>query len=445
MSLSKALAVLLSFAAAASAVGQGTRLWTQSRLEEFEKGTPAGVTLTSDGQLREGPGLVERLTTPSSYVWSVAVDKAGTAYLGTGMPASVLRMGAAKGDKPFTLFETRELTVQVVRVGPDGAVYAATLPGGRVYRLKSDAQTKLDEASATLIFDATAAPGGAVGKSGQKSPASDPKSFHPVWDMTFDAAGRLYIATGAPAAVFRVDPAKPAAAAEKFFESDEQHIRALAWDGQGNLLAGTDGSGLVYRISPAGKGYVLFEAPRREITALAVSAGGTVYAASVGEKNRNPLPPLPVQGQGSVTITYVQPGSMQVANASASLPEGTEIFALKEGQAPRRLWAGKDDIVYALRSRPDGLLAVTGNRGRILRIADDGSYADLGHLEAQQGLSLAEAEGGVLVGTGNTGKLVCLCAAERHEYASDVFDAGAMARFGRVEADPESAGFEVLT
>ena len=49
---------------------------------------------------------------------------------------------------------------------------------------------------------------------------------------------------------------------------------------------------------PQGKGYVLFEAPRREITSLAVGANGTIYAASVGDKSRNPLPPLPVQGVG---------------------------------------------------------------------------------------------------------------------------------------------------
>ena len=139
---------------------------------------------------------------------------------------------------------------------------------------------------------------------------------------------------------------------EAFFKSDEQHIRSLAWDAKGNLIAGSDGSGLVYRISPQGKGYVLFEAPRREITSVAVAANGTIYAASVGDKSRNPLPPLPVTGVGTVTFTVVQPGSLQAVNASTSAPEGTEIYALNEGQAPRKIWSGKEEIVYAMAARP---------------------------------------------------------------------------------------------
>jgi hypothetical protein len=421
------------------ASAQGTHLWTESRLEEFEKGTPQGVALSSDGHLRQGPGLSTELVTPSSFVWSVEAGGNGAVYLGTASPATVLRV---EHRQPFTLFESKDLAVQAVRLGPDGALYAATLPGGKVYRLKASATEKQDEASATVVFDAARQEGG-------NSADRAGKATHYIWALTFDAAGRLYIATGGPATIYRVDPARPGAQPEKFFQCDEQHIRSLAWDAKGNLIAGTDGSGLVYRIDPRGKGYVLFEAPWREITSVAVGANGTIYAASVGDKSRNPLPPLAVQGVGQATLTIVQPGSLQAANSSASVPEGSEIYALAEGQAPRKLWSGKDEVVYALAAQPEGLLALTGNRGRVFRIAGDGSFADIAHLEAQQGLSLAVAPGAdraVLVGTGNTGKLCRLTAAAgRHEYASEVLDAGALARFGRVEAAPGSAHYELWT
>jgi hypothetical protein len=442
---------LLAFVAAgaslasARAAAQGTHLWQQSQMEEFEKGTPEGVAIESDGHLRQGPGLTEFVTTPSTYVWSIAVDKKGNVFAGTGSPATVLRLGEKAGEKPITLFETRGLSIQALAIGPDGSLYAATVPDAKVYKLKPDATTKQDESNATVVFDA-AKPDGATGDSKTNSSATGAQS-HYIWDLTFDSAGRIYIATGNPGAVYRVDPAKPGATPELFFKSDEAHIRTLAWDAKGNLIAGSDGSGLVYRIDAQGKGYVLFEAPRREITSIAIGANGTIYAACVGDKSRNPLPPLPVQGTASITITVVQPQAVQAANASTSVPEGTEIYALSEGQAPRLLWSSKDSIVYALAARPDGVLAFSGNRGQIFRILDDGGYADVAHLQAQQGLSMAAGPNSesVFVGTGNIGKVFELGAAETHEYASDVFDAGAFARFGRVEIEPGSAGYDILT
>jgi len=426
----------------ATALAQGTRLWTQSRFDEFEKGTPQGMAISSDGKLRSGPLATEVLTTPSSFVWSVAAGKDGVVYLGTGSPATVLRV--TPDGKSSKLFETKALAVQVVRLGPDRALYAATLPDGKVYRIKTDAGASLDESSAEVVFDLGKAD---LGNANGKKPEN--KSRY-IWDMTFDSAGRLYVATGGPGAIYRVDAKQSQPAAQVFFKSDEQHIRTLAWDKAGNLLAGSDGSGLVYRIDPNGKGYVLFSAPRREITALAVGADGTVYAADVGDKNHNPLPQLPVQaGIGGITISFVNPGSVQAANASTALPDGTEIYALTPNQAPRKLWSDKDDIVYQLGMSADGLTALTGNRGRIFTIHADGSYSDVAHLEAQQAVALTAIPNGWLVGTGNTGKLYRLenpCTAKTgHSYASDELDAGAMARWGRVEVDPGSHGFEIWT
>jgi len=439
---------LAAAVAATPAPAQGTHLWTQSQMEEFEKGTPDGVSIESDGHLRQGAGLTELLTTPSTFVWSLAQkdDKNGRIFAGTGTPASVLRLSDKPGGEPFTLFETKDLTIQALAIGPDGALYAAALPSGKVYKLNPDATAKQDETNATIVFDEAKAGETA----GPNKPAAQNSGAHYIWDLTFDPAGRLYIATGNPGAVYRLDVTKPNAAPELFFKSDEAHIRTMVWDGKGNLIAGSDGSGLVYRIDAHGKGFVLFQAPRREITSLAVGPKGTIYAACVGDKNRNPLPPLPVQGIATVSITVVQPQSLQAANSSASVPEGTEIYALAENQAPRKIWSGKDEIVYALQSGADGLLAVSGNRGRIFRIQDDGSYADVAHLQAQQGLisliaSVAQAADRILIGTGNTGKVYALGATATHEYASDVLDSGAFARFGRMEIEPGSAGYEILT
>jgi len=446
------LLVLFASTTALSSSAQGTKLWTQSRFEEFEKGTPQGVEITSDGKLHAGPTATELLTTPSSFVWSVAaasnINNSGAVFLGTGSPATLLRAvsdgkGGWRTDK---IFETSALAVQVVRVGPDGAVYAATMPDGKVYRLKPDAASAFNEASAEVVFDLNKADGTGSAQSDAKK--NESRSRY-IWDMTFDQSDRLYIATGGPAAVYRIDLKQ--GKAEAFFKNDEQHVRSLAWDKAGNLLAGTDGSGLVYRISPDGKAYVLFSAPRREITALAVGADGTVYTSDVGDRSRNPLPQLPVQtGTAGITISFVQPGSMQAANASTSLPEGTEVYALTPNAAPRKIWSGKDEIVYQLAAVQGGLMALTGNRGRMLMIHDDGSFSDFAHLEAQQATAFTAIPGGWLVGTSNTGKLYQLSVTSKdskagHEYASDVLDAGATSRWGRVEIEPGSHGYQIWT
>lgn len=403
----------------ASAVfAQGTRLWTESRFEDLERGTPNGVAVTSDGMLVPGPESRLVFTTPSSYVWAVATDKEGNAYLATGTPATVLRV--TPEGKSTTLLTTREMSVQTVRVGPDGMVYAATLPSGKVYKLDPHAEGKNDD-SATLVFD----------------PATTQEKPKYVWDLAFDGKGSLYIATGAPAGIYRVTPGgKP----EMFYKSDEEHIRTLAFDKQGNLIAGSDGTGLIYRIDPQGKAFVLYDAPKKEITSVIVAPDGTIYAAGVGEKGRNNLPPLPVTGQASVTatITIVQPGSVQAFTGNSLIPDGSEVYEIPQGSGPpRKIWGGKDDIVYSLQWTPEGVLAATGNRGRVYRIKEDGTWADVAHIEASQVTGFADSAKGLYVSTANSGKLFLLSHGPAAEgtYTSEVFDAGVFAQWGRAEVE----------
>ncbi len=423
------LAICFAAISGTFAYGQGTRLWSQSTFEELERGRPDGVAITSDGRLIAGPSNTVVATTPSTYVWSVASDKAGNAYLATGSPATVLRV--APDGKTTKLFSSKDLSVQVVRVGPDDAVYAATLPSGKVYKLDAHA-TDMTEENAKIVFDPAAT-------------AEKPKY---VWDLAFDSEGRLYVATGGPAGVYRIAPGSSAGKPELFFKSDEQHIRALAFDTAGNLIAGSDGTGLVYRIDKSGKGYVIFDATKREITSVAVGANGAIYAAAVGEKGRETLPPLPVTGNAVVTIKIVQPGSVGAASGNTLIPDGSEIDEIAANGAPRRLWTGREDIVYALRWTASGLLAATGNRGRIYRIEEDGSYADVAHLESSQVTGFADSERGTYVSTANTGKVYLLGHGDAAQgtYLSDVFDAGVFSQWGRSEVDAgaDSAAFDLF-
>ncbi len=421
---------LLPFLALSPLVhAQGTHLWSQSRYEEFEKGRPHGVAIRSDGSIIPGPKVTPVFTTPSTYVWAVASDPAGNAYLATGSPATVLKI--TPEGKSTKVFETTDLTVQAIRIGADGSIYAATLPSGKVYKLKPDA-AGLNEKTAVVAFDPSVT-------------AEKPKY---IWDLLFDTKGRLYIATGGPAAIYRVDPSQPNAKPEVFFKSDEQHIRCMAFDHQGNLIAGSDGTGLIYRIGPDGKGFIVYDAPKNEITSVAVGEDGVIYASAVGERNRSTLPPLPVTGIPGITatITILQPGSVQASSANNVVPDGSDIYEISASGAPRRLWSDRESVVYALRSTPKGLLAATGNRGRIYRIQENGEFEDLAHLEASQAVGFADTAQGYFVATANTGKLYLLSNAADPDasYESDVFDAGVFSKWGRAEANASGSSFDLF-
>jgi WD40 repeat protein len=408
---------------------QGTKLWSVERYEELAKGSAEGVAIRSDGVLEAGPATSLLFATGGSYVWSLASDGAGNAYVGTGGnvagSATVMRVGP--DGKATKVFEGKELGVQSLRVLPDGALLVATSPDGKVYRVATDA--KKSGAAGTVIFD------------------PEKTEEHPkyIWDVAV-VGQSLFVATGAPAVVYRVEVgASSPAGAKVLFKTADQHIRCLLATSDGTLWAGSDGAGVIYRIAVLqkdAKPFAVYAAGRKEITALATDAAGNVYAAGVGNKGPGALPPLPVTGNVGVTITFSQPGSATAAGGNTLVPDGSEIYRIGADGAPSKLVTLKDDVVYGLAFRSGSLLAATGNRGRVYRVDTTvaGRFTDLAHLEAAQGMAFAAEAGGLLVGTSNSGKVFRLSdtVAKDATYTSEVFDAQGFAQWGRAEVRPQS-------
>ncbi|RRA50174.1 fibronectin type III domain-containing protein [Acidipila sp. EB88] len=429
-------------------MAQGTHQWTESSASDWEKGSPRGLAIGDDGTLSPGFDIDTVAQLEAADVWAAANDSHGNAYVATGSPAQVVRI--APDGKKTVLFTTKDVSVQSLSLGPDGALYVATLPSAKVFRLDlapASAARPLDESTATVVFDAA-------------TTEARPKY---IWSMQWDATGRLYLATGAPAVIYRITgPALHGTAGtrpEVFFTSDEPHLRSMLFVPGGDLLAGSDGTGLVYRIQPDGKGTVLFEAQKREITALALGPQAQLYVAAVGEKGRLAgLPPLPAGGgaapSASITVTVVQPGSTQSVNNNTTVPDGSELYLIPHdsAQAPRRLWAAHDDVIYGLRPTPDGLLVATGNRGRVYRLQDNGTFQDVAHAGAGEVIGFVDApDHSVYLPAANNGKLLRmhLTAAPSPFLLSDVFDATMPSMWGRAEitaqGGPETYTFETRT
>jgi hypothetical protein len=113
---------------------EGTRTWEQSKYEDFVKGTPHGVAISSVGYLELAPEFKLLASTPSSAVWATAVGPNGEVYAATGAPARVYRISA--GAQPVAIFQPQELQVQALVVDKNGVLYAATNPDGKVYKIE---------------------------------------------------------------------------------------------------------------------------------------------------------------------------------------------------------------------------------------------------------------------------------------------------------------------
>jgi outer membrane protein assembly factor BamB len=436
---------------AVSALADGTRTWEQSKFDDLAKGTATGIAIRSVGGLELAPAFTTLYATPSIYIWALAADGQGNVYAATGAPARVYRI--TPDGKATIIFEPQELQVQTIEVAPNGAIYAATAPDGKVYKLEhkgseKDSPRKTAEKNSEKKEDA-AKP--AVDPSWTSSVYFAPGTKY-IWDLALDKSGDLFVATGDHGEIYKVSANGEHSL---FFKSDETHIRVLAIDGQGNLIAGTDGSGLVYRISPAGEAFVLYSAPKKEITALALDHDGNIYAAGAGEKKGGsggsmgtastlvtvaPSAPLSASPQAPGLSMTPSPSAAPVAQfpfPAGGSTGGSDVYRIAADGSPSTLWSSHDDLVYALAFDSQGeLLAGTGNRGHIFSISVPDEFTDLLKAPASQITGFAKAPGGGLyAASSNLGKIFLLGPGPESEgtYESDVFDAKIFSRWGRVD------------
>ncbi|MGI4755437.1 MAG: WD40 repeat domain-containing protein [Janthinobacterium lividum] len=415
----------LCLLATLSAAGQGTRQWTTTRFEEFERGTPTNIAIRNDGRLEAAPALRSLAKTPATFLWSIAANGADL-YAGSGAASGgsqLLRIDSKGAVTTAAAF--KELNVQAILPLPDGSVLAATSPDGKVYRVNSSGTPQ-------VVFDSA-------------SVAEKPKY---IWSLAQEPNGNLLVAAGGPATIYRVNLANPAAKPEVLFRSGDQHIRALLVAPDGTIFAGSDGAGIIYRIAPDGKAFALYAAPKHEITAMALDPAGNLYAAGVGDRRPPALPPLPASGQTAVSITILQPGSSISATANNIVPEGSEVYRIAPDGTPLRLLQLREDVVYALAFRNGSLFAGTGNRGHVYRIdtANAGSYTDVAHTEASQVTAMVQTPSGLALATANSGKVLQFSdvPAANAAYVSDVFDGETATQWGRAEVLGSASGIDLF-
>jgi len=233
-------------AVSAPSAAVGTRTFDLDTLDEFSGGDLQGVAVGSDGVVRAGLKLGDVNVTGSTTIFSALARADGSVLLGTSPGGKVMKVA---GDQVSELADTKETGVTSLAEDGRGNVYAATFPDGKIYKVS---QGKAD------VF------------------ATLPETTY-VWALAFDKSKtNLYAAVGLEQGrVFRVNTAGQA---EVMFRCDEPHLVSLAVAPNGDVLAGSSGKGLLYRITGPGRATVLYDFPGDEVKAIATAADGTIWA-----------------------------------------------------------------------------------------------------------------------------------------------------------------------
>ncbi len=416
------LAAMLSLVAPAWA--EHTRFWRQSDFSDFQKGTPDGVALRSDGKLTPAPRFVPYADSNMAYLYMLRIDSKGRLYGAGGSDAKVVRLVAA--GKPVTVFESPELAVQAIAFDAQDNLYVGTSPDGKVYK---------------------------VGADGKRSVFFDPKAKY-IWAMAFDSTGTLFVATGDRGEVFTV---APDGTGKLFYKTGERHARSIAFDSKDNLLIGTDPTGQIIRINTSRKpntapiatsGFILYETDKKEVTSLLVDPQGVVYASAIGDKPRPtpggqppaPIPPPPVNPAAAngpnPAPQPAPPAPGTPAVFFATINGGASVIRINPDGSPEEIWASREDLIYSMTLSPAGKLWLgTGNAGTLIEVDDDGLFARIAKAPSAQITGFATVPGGLIyAATANPGRVFSVGPGftAKGSFESDTFDAHIFSHWGRL-------------
>ncbi len=393
-----------------------THTWLSSTYADFEKGELKGVSMRSDGRITLAPKSTELFDSSLAYLWALARDSKGAIYAAGGPGARVYRFTGGKAEK---VAEFDAVEVHALAIDARDRVYAATFPDGRIYSLN---------------------PAGKPG--GKPEEFYNPKQKY-IWSMVFDKSGNLYVATGDNGEIHRVTPDGKGSV---FFHSDDTHVRSMAFAGA-DLIAGTDPTGMVIRISPAGQGFVLYQLPKREVTAVSVAPDGSIYAAGAGTQQSagGPSALLAALAAAAAATPSARPagaGTPAERPAQAETPRvialtgGSEVYRIEASGLPQKIWSHPVDVVYAIGFDSHGApILGTGNKGTLYRVDSPSLYTALEIVNVNQITALLSApDGSVLAASGNLGKVYRFGPELEQEgvVTSEVFDSGSFSLWGKL-------------
>jgi sugar lactone lactonase YvrE len=236
----------------------------------------------------------------SKYIWDLALDHAGNLYAATGDQGQIYRITPEGQHSVF--FKSEETHIRVLAFDQKGNLIAGSDGSGLVYRIspRGDAfvlysAPKKEITALAVGTDGNIYVAGAGEKHGGASgsgfsitlPAPPGGGTGPQTGPTAagGASTALSIALGNPSSgtatggseIYRISPdGSPA----RIWSSRDDLVYALAFDGQGRLLAGTGNHGQIFAVDPTGAFRDLLTAAASQVTAFTPAPQGGLYVAT---------------------------------------------------------------------------------------------------------------------------------------------------------------------
>jgi hypothetical protein len=335
------------------------------------------------------------------------------------------------------VFNTEQTLVWSTVADSRGNVYLGTGHDGKIFRVDASGKggllvdlVELDVLALAVdgkdVLYAGTAPDGKVYKieNGMAREFFDPDTKY-IWSLVFDRQGRLLVGTGDKGVIYRVTPDGKGA---PFYDTDETHIISMALDRDGNIIAGGDPKGYVYRISPDAKAFVLYDSGMREIHSVAVAPNGTIYASAMTGEPAIAAPGAPatpaasVNQQPTVTVTVNAAGQdIQVLEplepVSADTPRSQTRRTAGDGNSQsaileilpdgvvNTLWRSRDEMVFSILPHDGKVLFSTGTKGRIYTLEGAKNSTLLLESTEEQTTRLLAVGNRVYAASSNIGKL----------------------------------------
>ncbi|MFI5308151.1 MAG: hypothetical protein ACHQ53_12400, partial [Polyangiales bacterium] len=393
------IALLCALCGAAHAVS--TRQFSLDSATVLSAGKLAGAAVLSSGAIVPSVS-VKRIALPNvGLARSLLVRKDGTALVGTGNDGKIFKLA---GDAVTPFCDTGELLVSSLVETPDGALYAGTLPHGKIF---------------------------AIDKQGKATLFAKPEGAEHIWALLYDAKKQtLFAATGPQGKVFAIGKnGKP----DVYYTGKASHVMALAQGPNGSLYAGTSDDALLLRLDAPGRFEVVYDFEGNEVTTLAVKDGRIAVAA-----NQFQRPSIPSTDKKKDETKKDDQQSTDKTEVKKDMPKpGTgDLWVVEPSGQARKLFSSTDDgHITAVQWAPNGaIFAATGKDGHIFRVEQDGTNALWIDVDERQVLDLALTGDQPMFVTGDAGAIYRVLPGPASEalWTSKVLDAQFPSRFGQL-------------